>query len=133
PPDDEEQQQPKPRPGRFTVKTLEDINVSMAPNYLVKGILPRVGLGVAWGPPKCGKSFLTFDLVMHIACGRPYRGRPVRQGPVIYLALEGSFGFAGRVEAWRQRHKPPKDTPFFLIDEAINLIADVPALISAIR
>src|SRR5262249_17317433 len=56
-----------------------------------------------------------------------------RQGTVIYLALEGSFGFAGRVEAWRRRHEPPKDTPFYLLDVSIDLIADHKALISAIR
>jgi hypothetical protein len=128
-----EPDKPKPYVGRFIVKILQSISVSMAPNYLVKGILPRVGLGVVWGPPKCGKSFWVFDLIMHIVCGRPYRGHQVRQGPVVYLALEGSFGFARRVEAWRQQHKPPPDAPFFLIDEAINLIADAQTLIAAIR
>jgi len=123
---------PKRHP-RFPLDTLEDITLPMTPNYLVKGILPRVGLGVAWGPPKCGKSFWTFDLVMHIACGRNYRGRPVRKGTVVYLALEGAFGFAGRVEAWRRHHKPPKDVPFYLLDVSINLIADHKALIDAIR
>jgi hypothetical protein len=122
-----------PKPSRFAVKTLEKINVSMAPNYLVKGILPRVGLGVVWGAPKTGKSFWTFDLAMHVACGRTYRGHNVRKGAVVYLALEGSYGFAGRVEAWRMRYLPPKDTPFYLIDEAVNLVADATALIAAIR
>jgi hypothetical protein len=135
PPEEPEPEQPDPKPytGRFAVKILENINVSTAPNYLVKSILPRVGLGVMWGPPKCGKSFKAFDLAMHIATGRTYRGHLVRQGPVVYLALEGGFGFAGRVEAWRQHHKPPKDTPFFLITEAIDLITDAQALIAAIR
>jgi hypothetical protein len=118
---------------RFTAQHLENVNMSMAPNYLVKGILPRVGLGVIWGPPKCGKSFWTFDLAMHIATGRQYRGHPVRKGTVVYLALEGSFGFARRVEAWRQHHQPPKGTPFYLIDEPINLIADAAALITDLR
>ena len=27
--------------------------------------IPRVGLVVVWGPPKCGKSFWAFDLAMH--------------------------------------------------------------------
>jgi hypothetical protein len=26
-------------------------------NYAVKGLLPRAGLAVVWGPPKSGKSF----------------------------------------------------------------------------
>jgi hypothetical protein len=127
------QPQPKPRQHRFPLKPLDNITVSMAPNFLIKGLLPRTGLGVVWGPPKCGKSFWTFDLVMHVACGRNYRGRLVRKGTVIYLALEGSFGFAGRVEAWKQRHKPSKDAPFYLLDVSIDLIADHKALITAIR
>jgi hypothetical protein len=52
---------------------------------------------------------------------------------IVYLALEGSFGFARRVEAWRQRHKPPDDAPFYLLDVSIDLIADHKALISAIH
>ena len=122
-----------PKPRRFTLKALENITLPSIANYIVKGILPRVGLGVIWGPPKCGKSFLTYDLAMHVACGREYRGHNVRKGSVIYLALEGSYGFAGRVEAWRRRFKPPKDAAFYLIDESIDLTTDAAALITALR
>jgi len=122
-----------PKPRRFALKALENITLPSIANYIVKGILPRVGLGVIWGPPKCGKSFLTFDLAMHIATGRNYRGHAVRKGAVVYLALEGSYGFAGRVEAWRRRFKPPKDVPFYLIDESIDLTKDVTALRAAVR
>jgi AAA domain len=87
---------------RFRLEPFNAITLSTAPNYLVKGILPRVGLVVFWGPPKCGKSFWAFDLVMHVALGREYRGRRVHQGPVVYLALEGGHGFRNRVEAWRR-------------------------------
>jgi AAA domain len=86
---------------RFKLLPFDKIAVGTDGVYLVKGIIPRTGLTVAWGPPKCGKSFWAFDLVMHIALGWEYRGRRVRQGPVVYLALEGGTGFAGRVEAWR--------------------------------
>jgi hypothetical protein len=122
-----------PKPRRFALKALENITLPSIANYTVKGILPRVGLGVIWGPPKCGKSFLTYDLAMHIACGREYRSHLVRKGTVVYLALEGSYGFAGRVEAWRRRFKPPKDAPFYLIDESIDLTTDAAALIAALR
>ena len=37
--------------------------------YLVKGLIPREGLTIVWGPPKSGKSFKTFDLCMHVALG----------------------------------------------------------------
>ena len=35
---------------------FRDIKISTAPAYLVKDIIPRCGLVIAWGPPKCGKS-----------------------------------------------------------------------------
>jgi AAA domain len=112
---------------RFQLKPFSTITISAAPSYLVKGVLPRIGLAVVWGPPKCGKSFWTFDLVMHVATGRRYRGRRVQQGVVVYLALEGGSGFAGRVEAWRQRHLAdrPEPVPFYLLDVPVDLDAQI--------
>src|SRR5262249_37383950 len=103
-------------------------------NYLVKGILPRTGLAVVWGPPKCGKSFWTFDLVMHVALGREYRGHKVRQGSISYCVLEGGHGFINRIVAWRQRYLNGHDqpVPFYLMAESLNLIADYKELISNI-
>ena len=131
-PNGQQQQQKQPR---FVLKPFHTIGVSTAPTYLVKGILPRVGLAVVWGPPKCGKSFWTFDLVMHIAIGRHYRERKVQQGTVVYCALEGGSGFAGRVDAWRQLRLAEHDqaVPFYLLDVPLNLIAEHRALIEAIR
>jgi hypothetical protein len=122
-------------PQRFKLIPFASIAFSTTFNYLVKGILPRVGLAVIWGPPKCGKSFWLFDLVMHIALGWLYRGRKVQQGPVVYLALEGGSGFKGRVEAWRRRHLKDYQgpVPFHLVDVPVDLVADHCALILAIR
>ena len=110
--------------------------MSTASNYLVKGILPRTGLAVVWGPPKCGKSFWTFDLVVHIALGREYRGRKVQQGVVVYCALEGGGGFGNRIEAWRRQHLGnggEQNVPFYLIKQPFDLVADHQQLIAAIR
>jgi len=119
---------------RFKLKAFKIIALSTTPNYLVKGIVPRGGIVVVWGPPKCGKSFWTFDLVMHVALGWRYRGRRVRQGAVVYCALEGAHGFRARVEAWRRRHLADHggDVPFFLLDVPLDLVADRDALIAAI-
>jgi hypothetical protein len=130
---------------RFTLVPFADLKSDPAAHsYLIKGLLPRQGLIVVWGPPKCGKSFWTFDAVMHVAIGRDYRGHRVRRGEVVYLALEGQAGFADRKEAFCRRFLVPDDTdrtdkaetaPSFhlcgasldLIHDHENLIADITA------
>ena len=87
------------------------------------------------GPPKCGKSFWTFDLVMHVALAWDYRSRRVQHGAVVYLALEGGKGFEARVEAFRRHYlaEELEHVPFFLIADALNLVKDHPELIGCIR
>src|ERR1051325_2360765 len=103
-PDDEgfvriEDHQPKRR--RFRPVRFRDVKLSTDRPYLVKGILPREGLIVVWGPPKCGKTFWIFDLVLHVSLGWDYRGRRVAPGKVVYIACEGERGLAARTEAFR--------------------------------
>jgi AAA domain len=93
PPPTAETPPPKSRPRKFTLVRFDAVTIGNEPVYLVGGLIPRAGLSIVWGAPKCGKSFFTFDLAMNIALGRDYRARRVQQGPVIYLALEGGAGF----------------------------------------
>ena len=88
-----------------------------------------------WGPPKCGKSFWTFDLAMHIALDWEYRGRRVKQGTVVYVACEGERGLGARVEAFR-RSKLAEDSAvpgFHLLTTRLDLVADQHQLIEDIR
>src|SRR5947209_12073769 len=89
-------------PRRFQLRRFDELKPGTERTYLVKGLIPRVGLVVAWGPPKCGKSFWAFDLAMHVALGREYRCRRVQQGGVVYCAFEGGGGFNVRAEGFRQ-------------------------------
>jgi hypothetical protein len=113
---------------------FDKIKLSTTRRDLVKGIIPRVGLTIVWGKPKCGKSFWIFDVVMHVALGREYRGRRVHQGPVIYCAFEGQSGLEARVQAFRQeRLNGEIDVPFFLEPITLDLIKDHEALIACIK
>ena len=117
---------------RFTLIPFEELQPSGKRAYLVKGLVPRVGLTVIWGAPKCFKSFWTYDLAMHIALGREYRGRRVHQGPVVYCAFEGADGYNARAEAFRRRRLDDDQDPipFHLIGARVDLIADAPDLIA---
>jgi hypothetical protein len=76
-----------PKPVVFKLVSFDDLTAPSADEYNVKGLFPRRGLVLVWGPPKCGKSFWVFDLVMHVALGREYRppqgqgGRGCLPGP----------------------------------------------------
>jgi hypothetical protein len=124
------------QPHRFNLKRFDEIRVSTTRNYLIKGLLPRSGLAVIWGPPKCGKSFVAFDAAMHIAIGREYSGRRVQRGVIVYCALEGGGGFAARVEAWRKsklNDDDPRGIPFSLLDVPLDLITECDELVASIR
>jgi AAA domain len=120
---------------RFQLRRFDELKIGTERTYLVKGLIPRTGLVVVWGPPKCGKSFWTFDLVLHVALGREYRGRRVQQGPVVYCAFEGGGGYPARAEAFRQKYLPEDSAPFdfFLLDAQIDLVKDQPDIVAAIR
>ena len=125
---------PEPVPSRLALVPFNKIEVATTGAYLVKGLIPRDGLIVVWGPPKCGKSFWSFDLAMHVALGREYRGRRVQQGPVVYIACEGAHGFKARITAYRQRHLSGIETPpFYLVPTRLDLIDDHEELIREIR
>jgi hypothetical protein len=119
--------------GRFPLVPFDRLRVGREPRYLVKGLLPATGLALIWGPPKCGKSFFTFDVLMHVAMGKAYRGRRVQSGAIVYLAPEGAEGFNARAEAYRRQHVVDTSVPFYLVPAPVNLVADHPALIDAIK
>ena len=120
---------------RFELRRFDQITLGIEPVFLVKGLIPLTGLTVVWGPPKCGKSFWTFDLVMHIALDWEYRGRRVQQGSVVYLALEGGKGFQARIEAFRKKRlaEDHADVPFFLVADALNLVQEHRVLVDCIK
>jgi hypothetical protein len=103
--------------------------------YLVKGIIPKAGLVVVWGPPKCGKTFWSFDISMHVALGWEYRGHTVERGVVVYIAAEGERGFRARAQAFRQEHLSDNTArpDFYLIATRLSLAQEVDALIADIR
>ena len=122
------------KPSRIKLVPFEEICLGTERPYLVKGLIPRTGLTVIWGPPKSGKSFWTFDLIMHVALGWDYRGRRVQQGAVVYCAFEGQSGIKGRVEAFRLHHlaEQAEGVPFYLQPGILDLVNDCRELIAAI-
>lgn len=99
-------------------------------DWLVKNLVLARSFGIIYGPPGCGKSFLTSDLMLSCAAAaldgaaRPdwfgYRGRPFG---VIYVVAEGREDFEIRLHAWRQEHNVPADAvlPFVFLPTSIDM------------
>ncbi|WP_131818569.1 AAA family ATPase [Sphingomonas turrisvirgatae] len=114
---------------------FEDIEEVLTGLWLMKHLLPAVGMAVIHGHPGSGKTFLALDWSLHIALGWDWQGRKVQQGLVVYLCAEGQRGLKNRVAAFRRHHKIT-ECPFALIPIAIDMQAqdaDVNRLIEAVR
>ena len=85
--------------------------------YLIDEVLPMEASGGLYGDDQTGKSFVLNDMAIHVALGRPWRGREVKQGPVLLIVGEGHRGIERRVAAWARYHlgedKLPDGTPLY--------------------
>ena len=77
------------------------------PPWLVDQVIP-IGeggsLGVLFGRPGSGKSFVALDIAHCVGTNTDWHGRRVQQGSVVYLAAEGALGFKSRAAAWAKSH-----------------------------
>lgn len=71
-----------------------------APEFLIDGLIETDSLGLLFGEPGCGKSFLAVDIALCVATGAAFHGRGVKGGPVFLIAGEGHNGLARRFAAW---------------------------------
>ena len=103
----------------------------------VEGLLVRRSMCVVYGASNSGKTFFMTDLALHVAAGRPWRGRAVEQGFVLYLALEGGLGIQNRIAAWKLHYGlGDYDLPFVVVPISINLLdpgEDAAAVVYTIR
>jgi KaiC/GvpD/RAD55 family RecA-like ATPase len=113
---------------------FENVQAQLVGFWLIKKLLPAIGIAVIYGHPGTGKSFLALDWALHIALGWDWRGRKVKAGLVVYVCAEGVSGLRNRVEAFR-RHHGVTHAPFILISTPIDMQApdaDVRRLITTI-
>ncbi|MDQ1848540.1 helicase RepA family protein [Gemmobacter fulvus] len=94
---------PAPKAKAFCFVRVGELELK-EPEYHVDGMIETETVGVIFGDPGCGKSFLAVGLACSVASGHPFHGRKVRQGSVFYIAGEGHNGLARRFHAWAKHH-----------------------------
>jgi hypothetical protein len=120
---------------RIRLLSISELKNLPDPEWLIEGLLPEKSLSLIFGQPKNGKTFIALSEAMHIAAGRDWFGRKVKQGVVIYVAAEGSNGLKLRIPALQAYHKFPDDTPFYTVPLGVNFGTnkDVLELVGIIR
>lgn len=102
-----------PLASRFHVYSDVELETLPPLKFFVDGVFPEDSLLCIYGPPGCGKSFLSLDLACSVATGIDWLGRKVTMGAVLYVAAEGGRGYRKRVMAWKDAR--------FLTGRSINV------------
>ena len=114
-----------PKKKRFEYLNIEDILHMPDLKWVIQDIITESSLGQLFGPSGIGKSFVTLDMALCVATGAKWLGtHDVFQGPVIYVAAEGSRGYKKRIISWLDHHNLHQDClleNFRLIGEALPL------------
>jgi hypothetical protein len=121
---------------RFKFESLLDIEFGTSSSSLVEDWLDEGAVSITFGDTNCGKTFFTLDMALHVAMGKEWNGKQVKQGAVLYIAAEGGGGIKKRISAFKRAfHLESSDIPFRLLSSSIDLRngADAPLLISEIK
>lgn len=118
----------KPKPPRFLFETTADLRLLPPAKWLVKHWIPENTVGLIYGKWASGKSFVAFDLALHLAYGmQEWHGAELPGEPckVLVIAREGHQGFVQRIDAFKKHHGIEGDTENLVFMRApVNFMSD---------
>jgi phage/plasmid primase-like uncharacterized protein len=110
-------------PDVFETLSLDEIDTMPPPNWRIDGLIPANGLVLLYGRPGEHKTFIALDMVLRVAYGLDWHGKPTKQTGVLYIAGEGKFGIGQRIKGWRREHGlSGVDAPFRLLPVAVHML-----------
>jgi hypothetical protein len=111
-----------PLPSRFHVYSDTELETLPPLRFFVDGVFAEESLLCIYGPPGCGKSFLSLDLACCVSTGSKWLGKAVTLGSALYVAAEGGRGYRKRVLAWKHsRLLEGQSIPISFVLEPANL------------
>jgi len=125
--------------GFMEILNLSQIMELPDPVWLVEDLFIEDATVFLYGPPGCGKSFISLDLAMALAAKSVenwMERRINRHGPIVYITNEGVASLKFRLRAIEGKYGLEHGmTPFHLIRRPVNLLnpKDVVDIIQAIR
>lgn len=108
---------------RVSLLRLGDLGAIKPTQWIIKGYLPEESFGTLYGPSGHGKTFVVLDMALHIAAGKDWHGRTVKQSGVVYVCGEGRKGIQKRAAAWAKHHDANlSSSPFFISSRPIPML-----------
>lgn len=95
------------------ILTIDELYELPPPEWLIDETVPDNASGE-------GKTFTVLDMAMHVAYGRPWHGRDVKQGSVLYVCGEGLSGIKARVKVWQDYHEGIEKPPLYVTRSEIG-------------
>lgn len=120
---------------RFEITMFGDLDDAPVKEWLIDDMLGGGEFSCFWGMPGCGKSVIVGDAAFHVAAGRPWHGKAVRKGLVVFVAAERADLTKRRFAALRKRYGA-REAPLAVIKGRLDLTSsadDARAIIEAVR
>jgi AAA domain/RepB DNA-primase from phage plasmid len=98
---------------RYLFETVSDLRLMPPQTWLVDRWIPDRSVGIIYGRFASGKSFIAFDLLLHLVYGmEDWHGVTLPGIPCcgLLIAREGGTGFQRRVDAFKKHHNITDDT-----------------------
>lgn len=109
---------------QFALIRASDVTKNITPTkWLIKDIIPEVGLVEMFGASGSLKSFAVLDMAFAISSGSEWNGHRTVQGNVIYIAGEGGIGVRKRLRAL-EIVRGVGDYEMFLSEEPMDLASE---------
>jgi hypothetical protein len=106
----------------------DELDELPTPEPLIERVLPRHAYGILRGRDQSFKSFVALDWALCLATGKPWQGHAAEPVRVLYIAGEGAYGLAGRVDAWEKGWRTDIDPSMFVVrTAALNMHKPGPA------
>ena len=106
---------------KFALEPFESIRFESNEEWLVKRLIPKQGAGAFYGASQSFKTFIMFDIALHVACG--WTGRlaasPKRQWSTSRRRARWAYESARSVSS-TSTNNSPESVPFYLISAAPN-------------
>ena len=107
------------------LEKLKDLLGRPPVEEIIPGLLDA-GFVIVGAVEGSGKTFLGLTMGAHIAAGKPWGGKKVKQGTVVYCIAEGVSFFPYRVATiFDKLRVRAKDQPFYVLPYSLNLSTEV--------